>query len=306
MPTGKIILLVEDEPDMRELVKEKLQKEGYAVLEANNGREALERVQQQWPDLVISDVLMPDVDGNTFLKRFRQLPRGQETPFIVVTARVKMRDYFEAVQVDGFFEKPYKMADLVAKIRELLARNPEGKPPAPGAGPDKTETRRLDIKLNSAMEAAVDTGMLDVKNTAGDDERAAGTTLRGAGQPRRFEQSVKKKRILLAEDDHRIASEIGKYFLRYGFTVEIVDNAVDCFAGASEFHPQVIILSQVIGDANAVELANRMKMIPAIADIPIVIYREIFAGDQNGEMKNFRITEEGRQLLAKVVEILGK
>ena len=81
------LLLVDDEPGLREAVKEYLQESGFGVRVASNAREGWELIQQNIPDLVISDVMMPQVDGYQFLKQLRDDPRLTSLPVIFLTAK---------------------------------------------------------------------------------------------------------------------------------------------------------------------------------------------------------------------------
>src|SRR5690242_20598077 len=104
----KRILVVEDEPELRKVLAMELEASGYEVFVAGDGEEGFEVAQEVLPDLIITDVLMPKMDGNQLLKKMRATFFGRRIPFMVLTARGKMRDYFEAVDVNAFVEKPFE------------------------------------------------------------------------------------------------------------------------------------------------------------------------------------------------------
>ena len=116
----KKILIVDDERNMLTLLDAKLTGWGYTVHMARDGKEALKIVAEVYPDLIISDVMMPNMDGNQFLKEIRSQAFGKGIPFIIITARTQMKDYFEAIGVDDFIEKPFKFEELRRKIEKAF------------------------------------------------------------------------------------------------------------------------------------------------------------------------------------------
>ncbi|PMB01543.1 DNA-binding response regulator, partial [Fischerella thermalis CCMEE 5273] len=118
------LLLVDDEPGLREAVKDYLQESGFNVQVASNAREGWELMQQSTPDLVISDIMMPQVDGYQFLKQLREDPRFQALPVIFLTAKGMTTDRIQGYQagVDAYLPKPFDPDELVAIIENLLAR----------------------------------------------------------------------------------------------------------------------------------------------------------------------------------------
>lgn len=118
------LLLVDDEPGLRTAVKDYLQESGFNVLTATNAREGWDMMQQNIPDLVISDVMMPQVDGYQFLKQLRDDPRFQALPVIFLTAKGMTGDRIQGYQagVDAYLPKPFDPDELVAIVENLLAR----------------------------------------------------------------------------------------------------------------------------------------------------------------------------------------
>ena len=118
------LLLVDDEPGLREAVKDYLQESGFSVQVASNAREGWDLMQQSTPDLVISDIMMPQVDGYQFLKQLRDDPRFQTLPVIFLTAKGMTGDRIQGYQagVDAYLPKPFDPDELVAIVENLLAR----------------------------------------------------------------------------------------------------------------------------------------------------------------------------------------
>lgn len=118
------LLLVDDEPGLREAVKDYLQGSGFNVEVASNARDGWELVQQNTPDLVISDVMMPQVDGYQFLKQLRDDPRFKALPVVFLTAKGMTTDRIQGYQagVDAYLPKPFDPDELVAIVENLLER----------------------------------------------------------------------------------------------------------------------------------------------------------------------------------------
>jgi DNA-binding response OmpR family regulator len=114
------ILIVDDEKQMVEMLQMRLEQNGYEVIPAYNGQDALEKAKIQKPQLIILDHMMPVMDGFTFYRLTRQDPIISSIPVIILTGRGKMRDSFESFAVDAFLSKPFDDAELLQTIRSLL------------------------------------------------------------------------------------------------------------------------------------------------------------------------------------------
>lgn len=119
------LLLVDDEPGIRVAVKDYLEEVGgFAVQVASHAEEAWQMMQQKTPDLVISDIMMPQVDGYQFLKKLRTDPRFKSLPVVFLTARGMTSDRIQgyAAGVDAYLPKPFDSDELVAIVKNLLGR----------------------------------------------------------------------------------------------------------------------------------------------------------------------------------------
>jgi two-component system KDP operon response regulator KdpE len=125
----QLILVVDDEPAIVRLVRAKLQADGYAVLTANRGAEAIEQFDRERPDLVILDLMMPEMDG---FETLRRLHRFASTPVIMLTARGSDADKLRGFEsgVDDYITKPFNPDELSARVAAVLRRT-EGSTPAP-------------------------------------------------------------------------------------------------------------------------------------------------------------------------------
>jgi DNA-binding response OmpR family regulator len=118
------ILVVDDEPDLLDNVSLALETEGYQVLTAANGVEALARLQTNPIDLILADIAMPDMNGYQLYERVRQNPEWVTIPFIFLTARSLDSDirYGKELGVDDYLTKPIRAGDLLAVVRGKLRR----------------------------------------------------------------------------------------------------------------------------------------------------------------------------------------
>ena len=122
--TAKTLLVVEDEPDVRALVRELLERAGYRVVEAASGREALRALYAARPDLVVLDVVLPDLDGWQTLERIRD---ASGVPVLMLTALTTEIDKVRGLRAgaDDYVTKPFGRAELVARVEALLRRASE-------------------------------------------------------------------------------------------------------------------------------------------------------------------------------------
>ena len=123
------LLLVDDEPGLREAVQAYLEDSNFAVEVASNARDGWELLQQHNPDLVISDIMMPQVDGYQFLKQVREDPRYKALPVVFLTAKGMTSDRIQGYQAgcDAYLSKPFDPDELVAIVTNLLARRAAAK-----------------------------------------------------------------------------------------------------------------------------------------------------------------------------------
>jgi two-component system alkaline phosphatase synthesis response regulator PhoP len=122
---GKTILLVDDDPEIVKTVRHYLQQEGYAVLVAYNGLDALVIVRDQAPDCIVLDVLLPDLVGWDIIQRIRADPRTAKIPIIMLTARVADAEKVLGLELgaDDYVTKPFNPRELLARIRARLRRS---------------------------------------------------------------------------------------------------------------------------------------------------------------------------------------
>lgn len=128
------VLCIEDEPSMIDLVKIILNRRGYHVLGALGGAEGLEMARQQTPDLILLDLMMPDMDGWEVYHRLRADEAISNTPIVVVSAKASHIDQvlgLKVAGVQGYVTKPFSPSELVSRIEQVMAER------LPGGGADQ-------------------------------------------------------------------------------------------------------------------------------------------------------------------------
>src|SRR3954469_10098727 len=133
---GEKLLVVDDDPFIARLLEIELAAAGYQVRVANDGQQAMDQVGQDAPDLVITDVMMPHVDGFELTRSLRQDPRTATISVIILTARGLSADKLEgfAIGADDYIVKPFDTPELLARIRGVLNRASDKRALSPMTG----------------------------------------------------------------------------------------------------------------------------------------------------------------------------
>ena len=126
MTTEPLVLVVDDDQEIRKALERALRLEGFAVRVADGGRAALELVEQERPGVMVLDVVMPDLSGISVVSRMRA--RGDETPICILSARAEVEDRVAGLEAgaDDYVVKPFDIGELAARLRALLRRMPSG------------------------------------------------------------------------------------------------------------------------------------------------------------------------------------
>lgn len=120
----KTILVVEDENDIRSFVKTYLESDGFRVLEAANGKEGLQALKGETPDLIVSDIMMPEMDGYEFFRELRSRPEWKKIPVIILTVKDEFNDikYAYLMGVEEYVTKPFEPIVLSNRIKNILEK----------------------------------------------------------------------------------------------------------------------------------------------------------------------------------------
>lgn len=145
------IMIIDDDQSLRELIRVSLESEGYGILQAATGAEGVALVQKQRPDLVILDVMMPEMDG---LEACQKIRLFSDVPIVMLTAMNQSDDIVTGLDrgADDYLEKPFNMDELLARIRALLRRVPGiNRPIMAGEGEIRIDQQKREVVVREAV-----------------------------------------------------------------------------------------------------------------------------------------------------------
>ena len=150
----KTILIIEDEPEMRRNLATILRLEQYRTLTAENGRAGIEVLKEEVPDIILCDVMMPELDGYGVLKEVRAMPATEATPFIFLTAKGEKPDVRAGMNLgaDDYLTKPVAKTDLLTAIKIRLERARQAA--VPEFKPDFSSPKRLEEEFQLTPRVA--------------------------------------------------------------------------------------------------------------------------------------------------------
>ena len=153
------VLVVDDDPDIVQFVRMNLELEGFDAETADNGRIALELAKARPPDLILLDVMMPEMDGLTVLRRLRNSPATANVPVIILTAKALAEDRVKGLDLgaDDYITKPFDLDELLARVRTVLRRAQQMRDLSPLTGlPGNFRiARELEKRVRSNKDFAV-------------------------------------------------------------------------------------------------------------------------------------------------------
>lgn len=124
---SKLILCIEDEPEMIDLIRVILTRRGFEIRGANGGKEGIEIIRKEHPDLVLLDLMMPEMDGWEVYQQMKADETTKNIPVIVVTARAQSIEKvlgLHIAKVDDYIVKPFSPQELLTSVEKVLLRNP--------------------------------------------------------------------------------------------------------------------------------------------------------------------------------------
>jgi len=127
MPDAKKILIIEDSALNRKILEDALSQKGYQVLLADDGRQGMDKLRDESPDLVLMDVVMPNMNGLEATRHIRAAARSQAVPIVIMTSKNTPQDMLQAFEVgaDEFLDKPINLEELYETVDRLLNRGAE-------------------------------------------------------------------------------------------------------------------------------------------------------------------------------------
>jgi len=148
---SKKLLLIDDDPNLILLVKDYLEFKGYQVISAENGREALNILDKETPDMIICDVMMPEVDGYSLVQQIRENPTIRAIPIMLLSAKGQSQDRVKGLTTgaDVYMVKPFEPEELVAQVESTLKQvervKDKSTPKKPTAGTILTSIQDVDL-----------------------------------------------------------------------------------------------------------------------------------------------------------------
>jgi PAS domain S-box-containing protein len=233
-----VILVAEDTESVASFIAASLSAKGYRVIVARNGQEALERIPQHHPDMILTDVQMPGMHGLDLIRHVRATPLLATLPIIVLTGQDSGASREECLEAgaDDFMEKPFTLQELyrvVEKQRKRTAtaagENPlpgtDGEPPSPAARPRGG-------KVGSVPAEQI--------------------------------------RILLAEDNEATITLLSDYLWARGYWVTVARNGQEALDRAREAPPAVILMDIQMPGMHGLEAIQRLRAEPILAEVPVI------------------------------------
>ena len=226
------ILIVDDDPLNVKLLAAKLPSEEYEIIRSYNGQDALGKVEEHAPDLILLDIMMPGLDGYEVTRRLKNNPQTRDIPIILITALYETCDKVKGLEsgADEFLNKPVDTAEIQARVKSLLSLKQYG---------EQLQARLQSERLLSKV----------------------------SDQP----ESQKEKVLILAEDD-QIASKLIMHYLEgSSYHIESFTNGMDTLTRAQQGDVDLILLDVLLPDMDGFEICQRLKEMPQTRNIQIVM-----------------------------------
>lgn len=263
--TGKTILVVEDSKTARKVISMVLGRKGYKIIEASSGSEALLAAEGVAPDLVLLDLMLPDMSGFEVLAAIRKNSELSEVPVVMLTGKQGATDRQKGMMIGSneYLTKPFDPAKLLVVLDKYLGAQPSPttqhrkvaeekikEQPAPAKPVEK-------IKENEVKPAAVRPAVSDT------------ATLKPEAEPPKDGDQLKS--VLVVEDSPTSRKVISVVLSRNGFTVSEAATGREALKQVEEGTPQLILLDAMLPDMTGYEILAHLKQDQRLRDIPVVM-----------------------------------
>lgn len=276
------ILIIEDEPVHLNVMKAKLEFEGYEVLVAKDGEEGFNLIKSGKPDLVLLDIILPKMDGFQVLEKLQK--EGISVPVIVVSNSGQPVEVDKALKMgirDFLVKAEFNPSDVLEKVESILGKSP-------------LRAEKVAVASPSASVVAASDPAISVPQTE-NAKPAAGN------------------KILIVEDDKFLRDLISQKLVREGF---VSLDAIDGEAGlkiAAEKSPDLILLDLILPSLDGFEVLRQLKSVPLTSKIPVIVLsnlgqKEDMDRAMSGGAEEFMIKAHFTpgEIIAKIKEILKK
>ncbi len=256
MNDRKSIFIIDDDADLRSLMALTLGGENFDVHQADNGRQALDALSEVRPDLIILDMMMPEMNGLEFCRHLVEGIGELDIPILVVSAVSEkaqfMREFAEMpILKQGFLRKPFQTGELVDRVREMFGETPKTAPSDKSESPDNRQPTEEAPRMETPIPA-----------------RPAPVRLGSPPPPRREKLPEPHLRILTIDDDDDIRA-IVKAVLESEHEVATAANGRDALAMLGQFRPQVVICDVEMPVMNGLETVEAIRKNPQFAEVPV-------------------------------------
>lgn len=237
MPSEGRVLVIDDQPVNIKIIAKRLAVSGYEVLTATNGMDGIRLARESGPDVILLDIMMPEMDGYEVIKRLKQEPETSGIPIALLTSLDSTEDKVKGLDAgaDDFLTKPVNQIELIARIRSL------------------TKLKRLHEEI-----------------------RKVGNLMSPQPEDVEEGKTKDKKSILIVEDDERMLMQYKRILDNAGdyrtLTANNASTAVDVLHNTI---PDLILLDIMLPDMNGIELLKKIREYHPAADIPVIIISAI-------------------------------
>lgn len=278
---GKTILMVEDSQTSRKVISMLLGRKGYTIIEAKTGGEALQRSEEGIPDLVLLDVMLPDMSGYEVLSRMRQNQRMADVPVVMLTGKSNPSDRLKGLHhgSNEYLTKPFDPAKLLAVLEKYL----ESPPPAPTVPKPVTVSP---APLKPAQKAVPPLAAKPEKSQPVIPVAAApplreSSLAQPAGVPSPSAAPISNlsrpgsgkaiKTVLVVEDSPTSRKVISMVLARRGYVIEEAPTGGAALRKLEGVTPDLILLDAMLPDMTGYDILARVKKEPKLKDIPVVM-----------------------------------
>lgn len=253
----KSILVVEDSQTSRKVITMLLERQGYAIVEAKNGVEALTRLAEVVPDLVLLDLMLPDMSGYEVLARIRQSERSAGIPVVMLTGKSNPADRMKGLHhgSNEYLTKPFDPAKLLGVLEKYLDRPVAVKkqpkadsPPAAAKIAPQAPANQTRPVAEPVVARAVEPALAAVP-----------------------ERSKPEKSILVVEDSPTSRKVISMVIAKRGYTVDEAATGAVAIRKAGERTPDLILLDAMLPDMTGYDILHRFKNDVRLKNVPVVM-----------------------------------
>lgn len=271
--TGKTILVVEDSPTSRKVISMVLARRGHTIVEAKSGAEAMQFLDAQVPDLVLLDIMLPDMNGYEVLTRLRQSPGSAEVPVVMLTGKNKPSDRLQGLfhGTNEYLTKPFDPSKLIGVLeRYLKGETVPVKSPTPPAGQFRSAAvapiAPAPIR-DAKIEAAVARKPEPLRTAA----RPPVAPPRPQSPPPPKPGGGSAKTVMVVEDSPTSRKVISMVLAKGGYVVEEAPTGGAALRRLANVVPDLILLDAMLPDLSGYDVLTHLKHDARLKQVPVVM-----------------------------------